>query len=195
MIERINLLPEELRVVRKGHFYLFALVSLTIYAAILYSIYSGKHTKLSAMQGERTSLMQQISILKAQDAKYREIIEKINLTETKKKGVEEKVRIIASISEGRTPWADALYELSNIIPSGVWLSSLSSLDTVGGERKVKGVKINGMAFSSALIADLMAAIDTSPYFEGAAMTYAQKVDYQGRDTFSFELTFRLRRKG
>jgi Tfp pilus assembly protein PilN len=195
LIQRINLLPKELRVVRKGPFYLFSLISLAIYASILCSVYSGKQTKLTAMEDERSSLMQHISLLKAQDAKYKEIIEKINLTETKKKRVEEKVRIIAAISEGRTPWADALYELSNIIPSGVWLSSLSSLDTVAGEMKAKGVKINGMAFSSSLIADLMAAIDTSPYFEGAAMTYAQKVDYHGRDAFSFELTFRLRRKG
>lgn len=195
MIERINLLPEELKVVRKGPFYLFAVTSILIYIIILYSIYHGRAVNTSRLTAEKASLQQEISLLKTQDAKYKEILEKINITEARKKEVEEKVKLVTSISEGKIPWTDSLYELSNIIPQGVWLSSLSSIDTNIGDRKVKGMKLNGMALSSAIVADFMAAIDTSPYFEGAAMTYAQKMDYNKMEAFSFELTFRFRRGG
>lgn len=194
MIRRINLLPEDIRTVYKGRFYLFALITLSLFVGVLTEIHYYRQKEMDRLFTAKAALQKEIAFLKSEEVAYKKVIEKVNLTEARKKEIEGKAELVANLSGLVPPWADALYELSNIVPGGVWLSTLSSFDTVAGDKKVKGLKVSGMAFSNGLIADLIAAVNTSPYFEGAAMIYAQSVDYQGKEAFSFEVTFRHRKR-
>lgn len=191
MIRRINLLPEELRTVNKRVFYIVALLSLILSLSILYFISQKQETVILAFRAQSDLLQKESNRLSAQNAGYKEVIDGINMTEKRKKEMEEKVGFVRNVSEGRTMWSDYLYELSGIVPAGVWFTNLSTSDVASGDKAVRGLKVDGMAFSSTLITDFMAAIEASPLFIDAALIYVQSTGYHGREAFSFEITFRI----
>jgi len=190
VIQRINLLPRELRTANKRTFYFIASLSIILYLSTLYVVNNAQRASVGALEAKRDSLRQSIAVLARQDAKYREVIDMINMTEAKNKDMEVRAELVSRISDGNTRWSDPLYELSNIVPAGLWLSSLSSSDIMAGDKKFKGIRVGGMAFSSSRITDFMAALEASPYFEGVSLAYVQNTDYNGREAFSFEITFR-----
>lgn len=189
MIKRINLLPEDLRTVNKKLFYIAASLSLVLSLSIFYLISQKQKTFILALKTQSDLLQKESDRISAQDMKYKEAMGGINMTEERKKEMEEKVGLVRTISSGRANWSDYLYELSGIVPAGVWFTSLSSQDAASGDKVARGLKIAGMAFSTALITDFMAAIEASPLFRDAALIYVQSTGYQGRDAFSFEITF------
>lgn len=191
MIQRINLLPEDLRTVNKRPFYFSASLSIILFLSTLYIVNNTHKANIRALETKRDSLRQSIALLARQDTKYREIIDKIKVFEAKKKGIEGRAGVVNRISEGNTRWSNPLYELSNIVPAGLWLSSLSSSDIMAGDKKIKGIRVSGMAFSSSRITDFMAAVEASPFFEGVSLAYVQNTEYSGREAFSFEITFRI----
>ena len=191
MIQRINLLPKELRTVNKRTFYFIASLSIILYLSTLYAFNYSQKANIGALEAKRDSLRQSVSLLARQDAKYREVIDIINMTEAKNKDMEVRAELVSRISDGNTRWSDPLYELSNIVPAGLWLSSLSSSDIMAGDKKFKGIRVSGMALSSSRITDFMAAVEASPFFEGVSLAYVQNTEYNGKEAFSFEITFRI----
>lgn len=195
MIQRINLLPKELRTASKRTFYFIASLLIILYISTLYIVNNAQRANVGALEAKRDSLRQSIAVLAKQDAKYREVIDMINMTEAKNKGIEGRAVLVSRISDGNTKWSDPLYELSNIIPAGLWLSSLSSSDIMAGDKKFKGIRVSGMAFSSSRITDFMAAVEASPFFEGVSLAYVQNTEYKAKEAFSFEITFMIGGKG
>ncbi len=195
MIQRINLLPRELRTANKRTFYFISSLSIILYLSTLYIVNNTQRANVGALEAKRDSLRQSVALLARQDAKYREVIDKIKVAEAKKKGIEGRAGAVSRISDGNTRWSDPLYELSNIVPAGLWLSSLSTSDIMAGDKKSKGIRVGGMAFSSSRITDFMAALEASPYFEGVSLAYVQNTEYNGKEAFSFEITFRIGGKG
>jgi Tfp pilus assembly protein PilN len=191
VIQRINLLPKELRTLNKRAFYFISSLSIMLYLSTLYVINNTQRANIAALEAKRDSLRQSIAVLARQDAKYREVIDMINMTEAKNKGMEVRAELVSRISGGNTQWSYPLYELSNIAPAGLWFSSLSSSDIMAGDKKLKGIRVGGMAFSSSRITNFMAALEASPYFEGVSLAYVQNTEYIGREAFSFEITFRV----
>lgn len=194
MIQRINLLPEELRTVNKRSFYLIASLSIVLFISTLYIVNNTKKVTIKALEAKRDSLRESVAALAQQNALYRAVSDKINATEAKKKGIEARAGLVKRISDSNVRWSGPLYELSKIVPEGLWLSSLSSSDIAGGDKNVKGIKVVGTSFSSSRITEFMAAAEASPFFEGVSLSYVQNTEYKGRDAFSFEITFRIRGK-
>ena len=189
MIERINLLPEELRTVDKRPFYVVASLSLILYISFLYLVGNAQKADITMFQAIRYGLLQQTAFLSRQDAKHKEIIERIKVTEAKKKAIEARAGLVKKISDERIQWSDPMYELSTLVPEGLWLSGISSSDIMAGDKKSKRISVNGMALSSSLIANFMGALEASPYFEGVSLTYVQNAEFKGRQGFSFEAVF------
>ena len=190
MIQRINLLPKELRTASKRTFYFIASLSIILYLSTLYVVNNLHRVNVAGLEAKRDSLRQSVASLAKQDAKYREVIDMINMTESKNKEMGARAGLVSKITGGNTRWSDPLYELSHIVPAGLWLSSLSSSDIMAGDKKFKGMRVSGMAFSNSRITDFMAALETSPFFEGVSLAYVQNTEYIGREAFSFEITFR-----
>lgn len=195
MIRRINLIPEELRVVEKGRFYFIAFASLAIYISALYTVYQEKKNDLAAALPERAALQQKLTRLKIKKKGSEGLAESIRKAEMMREDLERKLSFVSLLSTGRTLWSDVLYEVSQIIPPDVWLTSLSSFDAGRAAEGARGVKLNGMAISSPLVTEFMAVIDASPHFGKTALTYAHRTEYEGSEAFSFELTFEIERTG
>lgn len=195
MIQRINLLPEELRTVSKKPFYLISFISVIIYLSILYVTNNTQRGNIEALETKKTSLQQSKELLASQNLKYREVFDKINQTEAKNREIEATAGLAKKISDENMRWSVPLHHLSNIVPAGLWFSSLSSSNIVSGENKIKIISIDGMALSNSRITDFMAALESSPYFDGVSLGYVQSAEYDGRKAFSFEITFKIRGKG
>ncbi len=191
MIRRINLLPDEMRVIDRRPFYLIATSLTIIYLLLLNSIYGHYSSKLAFIQKQKDALSSRVPALTAQVARLKETESSKSSVEIKIKEMERISGIIRTISEDRTAWADPLYEISAITPSGLWLTGLSSADSTVKDKKEKGLKITGMAFSNRTITDFLSRIDASRYFDAATLTSAHKTSYGDREVFSFEISCTL----
>jgi len=187
MIERINLLPLELRSVERGHFYLLAAISILLYAGVLFLLYDGKMDNLAVLDVQKASLEQEIKALKIQSEFSRKMSEEINSLEQKSKQLETRMELMSPLMTRRMSWADMLYEMANLVPSGVWLTTFSSVSPEASGKGRKAMKLEGMSLGTGLITDFINILNRSPYFEKASMRYANKVSYGEREAFSFEL--------
>lgn len=188
MIKRINLLPHELRVIEKGPFYVMAVVSSVLFFAFLYFVHSGQQAVIERLSSELTLLGSEMASIKAQSDKAREITDKINSIEARKRDLEERAAFARLPLQHRIAWSGLLYDLSQIVPSGVWLSKISSFDVTAGVATVKGVRLNGMALSNSGITDFIDVLENSSHFEKTGMTYAHNVPYEEKEAFAFDLT-------
>lgn len=191
MIQRINLLPDDLRTVSKRPFYFIASLSIILFLSTLYIVNNTKKVTIKALEAKRGSLRESVAALAPQDLLYREVSSKISAIEAKKREIEGRAGVVNRISGGTIRWSGPLYELSNIAPAGLWLSSLSSSDSMSGDKRIKGIRVSGMALSSSRITDFMDALEASPLFEGVSLAYVQNTEYSGREAFSFEIGFRI----
>lgn len=193
MIRRINLLPEELRAVNKSSFYLLSVVIAVCYIFFLYSVNRFQAMNISNLETRKNALSSQASALNTTVNKFNAEREKIKSIENRERELLAKTAIIRTISENKTPWANMLHLISDFVPSGVWLTDLSSAGTTNGETKLRGFKLTGMATSSTLITDFMTALDSSPFLEGVTLNHAKKTEYQGSEVFSFEIMCKVTR--
>jgi len=188
MIKRINLLPRELRVIEKGPFYFMAMVMSVLFLAFLYFIHSGQQATMERLSSELTLLSRELASIKVQSDKAREITDKINTIEATKRELEARAAFARLPLQHRIAWSGLLYDLSQIVPSGVWLSKISSFDVTAGVPTVKGVRLNGMALSNSGITDFIDALENSSHFDKTGMTYAHNVQYEEKEAFAFDLT-------
>lgn len=118
MIE-INLLPESMRKEKKewpkeillffiGGFLIGILILAWIFSSIQIIVVNGR---LSHLEREWKELLP--------------VTEETSALMEKKQQLEERVMIVETLTKGRLLWAKKLNQLSNLIPEGVWLSSIS----------------------------------------------------------------------
>jgi Tfp pilus assembly protein PilN len=190
--ERINLLPEDLRVVEKAPFYILVSALFLAYLAGSYLLHQGKQGDYRSLTAELASLSSEVGALKLSDDKILQVSEQIKIVELKKKNLQRRAELVMPLITERIFWSDILYDISNMVKPGLWLTRLDSSGRVGEGKGVAGVKLNGMALSNDLMYDFMDTIDNSPEFDGAALVYANRDKHGGGDAFSFELTFNFK---
>ncbi len=191
MIDRINLLPEELKraekkkQIRKG---LAVLISLNILCLILVhfhqkSIVADKEKVVSSFEQERKALL-------LKQKSYRMIGDNLKLTEKKNKAIEGRMKLVASIVSSKIYWSEILRRVTLLIPENLWLTSISSYnleDKSSGESTIKSIKFNGTAFSNGQIAQFIFSLENSSIFENISLIYSEKRTHMERDFFDFEL--------
>jgi len=144
----------------------------------------------------------------AQNARYREVIERINLAQKREEDIKKRLEVIGSLLENRVYWSEILRSTTHFIPNGIYLTSMSTYDlakgsgqspieSVGGKPLMdsitgKGVKFNGTALSNSAIAEFVFALENSRDFGNVLLTYSQKKEFKGRDLYDFEISADLR---
>src|SRR3989338_11360816 len=136
MIE-INLLPESMRKEKKewpkelllffiGVFLVGILILAWIFSSIQIIVVNGKLSRLEREWKELLPITEETSALME-----------------KKQQLEERVAIVETLTNGRLLWAKKLNQLSNLIPEGVWLSSISLESKVEMVPSKQAVKAKG----------------------------------------------------
>lgn len=201
MIERINLIPDEILVDKKAVQKRPLIISvLVIYSLCLGVVYIYQKAKVKKRLNNVEQARMQRDELMAQNTKYREVIERINLVQKREDDIKKRLAVISSILEERVYWSEILRNLTHRIPDGIWLTSLSTndlakapvkspADSIGG----KGVKFNGTALSNSAIAAFVFALENSSDFENVVLVYSQKNESQDRDLYDFEISTDIRR--
>jgi Tfp pilus assembly protein PilN len=94
--------------------------------------------------------------------------------------------------KNRIPWSDVVREVSFIVPDGVWLTHMESLDAkpVGllSTAAGKAVRFVGLAHSQADVNRFISSLERSPRYGAVSLVYAQKGAGEGVQGVSFELT-------
>jgi Tfp pilus assembly protein PilN len=98
--------------------------------------------------------------------------------------------------KNRIPWSDVVREVSFIVPEGVWLTHLESLDAkptgLLSTATEKTVRFAGLAHSQADVNRFISSLERSPRYGAVSLVYAQKDAGEGVQGMSFELTAAMR---
>lgn len=209
MIERINLIPDEMLKRKKaGQKRPFIIGILVFYVISLGAVYFYQKVKVKKRLNNVEQARMQRDELIAQNARYREVIERINLAQKREEDIKKRLEVIGSLLENRVYWSEILRSTTHFIPNGIYLTSMSTYDlakgsgqspieSVGGKPLVdsimgKGVKFNGTALSNSAIAEFVFALENSRDFGNVLLTYSQKKEFKGRDLYDFEISADLR---
>ena len=199
MIDRINLLPEELKRAEKKRQVRIVLIILTsLYMVCLVIVYfhqrsvvTGKEKVVSSLKQERTALL-----LKKQS--YRVIKESLKQSEERNNDIAKRMKVVGSIVRSKIYWSEILRRITLLIPEDLWFTSLSSYNLEDGSSNkatVKGIKINGTALSNRHIAQFIFSLENASIFENIFLTYSAKRTQSERDLFDFELKADIGRNG
>lgn len=196
MIEQINLIPDEImRKKKAGQKRSLVLGILILYVAGLGMIYFYQKAKIKERFDNTEQARKQRDELIAQNARYKEVIERINLAQKKEEDIKKRLAVIDSLLQGRVYWSEILRGVTNLIPDGIWLTSLSTYDVPQSSASGggKGVKFNGTAFSNSRIAEFVFTLENSRFFKNVLLAYSQKKELQGKDLYDFEITAELKK--
>lgn len=218
MIERINLIPDETRKkIRAGRKRPLVASLLIVYVLALGAFYFYQKSEIGGRLADIDNAKKQRDELIAQSVRYKEVIERVNLTQRREEDIKKRLEVIGSLLEGRIYWSEALRDITHLVPDGIWFESLSTYDMAkgGGNIQVestagqpsnvstggksafggKGVKFNGTALSNSRIAEFVFALENSRFFGNVLLAYSQKRELHGRDLYDFEITADLKTAG
>lgn len=109
------------------------------------------------------------------------IIGEVNEFTSKKKELEEKLKIIERLRKGKTGPVRALDDLASEIPNRVWLTSM--------EEKSGAVTLEGIAIDHEDVSAFMKSLQKSKYFSGIVLKHSkQNKDKSGVNLYEFKIT-------
>jgi len=199
----INLVPEDIRERWKAKRVRTVAVAVAIvYLIGVVAVYAGTRASVSGMQTTIDTLAAEKAALAARSAEYRELT--IRLAETRKAEADYRRRLDTAmkLTEGIVSWSAVLKRLSNDIPGGVWLRTLSTADAgpvgaapggSGGQPAAaprggsKKVRFLGTAVANGAIADFIFTLENSGYFTGVDLSYTQKREVLSSTVYDFEV--------
>ncbi len=172
---RINLLP--VRQTKKRdtvHQQLLAFAGVliaTIIGCIVWTAYN------SNVKSDRES---QIAEKRKELAQLDKIIGEVNEFTTKKKELEDKLKIIDELKKGKTGPVRALDDLATEIPNRVWLTKI---DEKGGAMTLEGKAIDHEDVSA-----FMKSLQKSKYFSNIVLGFSKERKDGGSRLYEFKIT-------
>ncbi len=112
-------------------------------------------------------------------------------TETSREAATQQLEAMRDLLKNRIPWSDVVREVSFIVPDGVWLTQMESLDSkpdgLFPSAMGKSVRFNGVAHSQTAVNQFISSLERSPRYGSVSLVYAQKGGGEGVQGVSFEL--------
>lgn len=117
-------------------------------------------------------------------------------TETSRETAAQQLEAMRDLLKSRIPWSDVVREVSFIVPEGVWLTRMESLDSKSDglfpSATGKTIHFVGVAQSQAAVNYFISSLERSPRYGSVSLIYSQKGGGEGVQGVSFELTAALR---
>lgn len=175
---RINLLPEELQRKVAIRFNLWYLSIIPLFVVIIAGImYLKQINRIKEVKNEIVKVEQEL-------AKYKDVEEQLQRVKEDISQLETQIQFIKEKREKQKFWIGVLDRLTAVLPSDVWLQSLS-LNPDGS------INMQGETFSYNSVANLIKTLNNSTYFQNAQISSASKsygTGMQGMNQVSFSLT-------
>lgn len=173
---RINLLPirqtRRRETVQQQMLAFAGVLILTLFACISW---------WSWASSQSSKIQETIKAKKQELAQLDKIIGEVNSFTSKKKALEEKLKVIATLKKGKTGPVRALDDLATEIPKRVWLTKMSE--------EAGSVKFIGRAIDHEDVSAFMKSLQKSRYFDNIVLTFSKAGRGPGGAVFyEFEIT-------
>lgn len=172
---RINLLPSKRKktlVLPPAIIYGMVAVCIIIVAVIAFTIYLNK--QIAAKQADISTKEQKLIKLKA-------ALEEVKNYERNNNEYREKNRVIEQLKKNQIVPLRLLDEVSEMLPKGVWLTSLDDKSGV--------VSIEGYAFSNSDLVTYVQNLKGSKYLADVMLVESRQAEIEDFSVYKFKLTF------
>lgn len=158
---RINLLPPELQERRRGRQLTTALVmGIAVLVGLMAVTYGAQEVRLRA---ERNALADQ----EARNAELQAQVAELREFQALEDELQEKTELLGRVSDSEVRWSVLLADLSLVIPSDVWLTTLSGSITESAEEEATTlgqIQLNGTTFTHPDVARWLARLSSVDAF-------------------------------
>ncbi len=172
----INLLPQEVK--KPAPFATWGVLLALLFVVMWLGLFGLQARQYRLLKNRITTLSSQKQTLKQQADALRKELEIVSPSGMTR----DKAALIQDILQERVQWSEVFKQLSRIVPTGLWFDYLE-----GNADGKAEIKIKGGAFNYISIADFMASMEKSRYFDHPQLSYAQKSVVQGQDVVGFEI--------
>jgi type IV pilus assembly protein PilN len=175
---RINLLPSGRKkavVLPPSLIYGAAVLVLVIIGLVVTTVYLNK--QMSAMNHEISTKQKKLNSLKAR-------LKEVENYERDNEEFRKKTRIIEQLKKNQTAPLRLLDEVSEMLPKGVWLTSLADK---GGL-----ISIEGVAFTNSDLVTYVQNLKGSKYLQDVTLQESRQTDIDSYSVYKFKLTLRMR---
>lgn len=193
MIKGINLIPDDIQRqwriqgIRKS---LSAVA--VVYLVILSLVFINQRLAISEKKAEAAGILTQRDALISKSSQYSELSTKLRGIQQAEAELKRRLSLTSDLSDKRISWSAILKKLSNDIPSGVWLKSLSTSDIQGSGGKK--IRVLGNSSSNRAIADFIFTLENSGYFQDVSLSYSQKKEIANKSlVYDFEVYMTVKR--
>lgn len=154
--------------------FLFLLAAILVGTMVEFQRARSLNQKLTALNGQRADIIQSISSLQAETAEIlRQEDQAIEVNRAR-------AVLLKRLEQERIHWSGLVQEMSHLVPEGVWLTLLESLEK-------RELRIVGFAQSHEGIARLVSELERSRYFQEIRLVYAEKKIEMGQTHVTFEV--------
>ena len=173
MIE-INLLPVRAARRRESIRLQLSIAGLTIFLVIVCLVLLSTNLKK-----REAAVDKQTAFVKEEIAKLDKVVGEIEKLKQEKAKLEKKNTVIKDLDKGRLRAVYILDGLSQNTPEKIWIETL--------EKKVKRLKISGVALDNETIANFMRVLAKSKYFRGVELGASEQINRGGMKLKKFNL--------
>lgn len=203
MINGINLIPLEIQAKWKRRkvralFYTAAGIYILLLGAFYYNIHSGVVVKRASL----TALEERKQKIELQGVEYQSLTATIAGIKNNERDLKKRLDLAAGLTRDRVLWSTVLKRISNDLPAGIWLKSITTSDAAlsaaalsagGTDSGDKQIRLLGSGLTTAAVSDLIFTLENSGYFGNVRLAYTQKKELEAGTVYDFEVLTRLKR--
>ncbi len=133
-----------------------------------------------------------IQQLQQEIARLKQTSEEVDVFKRKKGLLEEKLKVISALEEGRLNAVKVLDQLTSSIPMDFQSDIPQKLWLTSYKEKGSKIELTGMALSPEGVAEFLINLDRSPYFDAVALNSTEWVEEKGIQMSRFQIHCELR---
>lgn len=177
MYVEINLLPESFYKAKKQKKIIFlSVIGGGIIVVFFIALYVSMISEISFLKKE-------IENVKSEQAKFVDVLNKIDAIKKDKTNLEERLKIINTLINLQAVWPKLLDDLNRVVPDTVYLKVVSSK----AEGTGKSFSIEGIAVSKSAVADFLYSLQSSNYFTNIVLVTLADSGKSAIDRVTFKI--------
>ena len=187
----INLIPDEIRTQRLAKKVRTGLVAfVALYAALLGFVFAGQRAEINEKRDALSAVEAQRDSLLTSGARHIDLGRQLSEIKKTEAARTQRLSATAGIEGKRIAWAYVFKRLSQEVPEGVWLRSITTSEA---DTALKRLRLTGSATSNRPIAAFISALESSGLFKDLSLTYTQKREHKSGPVYDFEVYMDLKK--
>ncbi len=196
MIKGINLIPLKIQMSwKRARVKRLFYITVATYVVLLSALYFNVYSAVAAKRGDLTRLEEKRVKIASKSTEYLRLVSVLSGINKDEVDLKKRLDLASGLTRDRVLWSNVLKRLSNDIPGGVWLKSLTTSDTGSGKTGTasKRVRLLGSGITNSAVSDLIFILENSGYFHNVRLVYTQKKGLETGIVYDFEVNAELKK--